>query len=62
MVTSYDVAISDWKYAGLLAPSVARLHKLATVEKRLILRSFGHLETVDHAAVSQVLKQTFSNW
>src|SRR5688572_29656075 len=34
--TLYDVAITQWKQAGLLAPSVVRLHKLATLAKSRI--------------------------
>ncbi|HEY7066014.1 MAG TPA: type II toxin-antitoxin system PemK/MazF family toxin [Chloroflexota bacterium] len=31
--TPYDVVIRDWRGAGLLAASVVRLHKLATLDK-----------------------------
>lgn len=33
--TSFDVEIVAWQEAGLLLPSVVRVHKLATLEKRL---------------------------
>ena len=32
--TPFDVLVRDWQSSGLLAPSVIRLHKLATVEKQ----------------------------
>ena len=30
--SSFDIALSDWKGAGLKAPTIVRLHKLATLE------------------------------
>jgi mRNA interferase MazF len=42
--TSYDVLLTDWRQAGLLAPSAVRLHKLVTVEKILVNRVLGRLE------------------
>jgi mRNA interferase MazF len=35
--TAFDVAIANWQGAGLLAASVARLHKLATLAKALTI-------------------------
>jgi mRNA interferase MazF len=34
--TPFDVPISQWQQAGLLAPSTVRLHKLATLAKRRV--------------------------
>ena len=34
--STFDVEMSEWKQAGLLAPSWVRLHKLAAVEQRLV--------------------------
>ena len=34
--TPCDVSLADWQGAGLIAPSVVRLHKLATLEKTLV--------------------------
>ena len=60
--TPHDVAIGEWQPAGLLAPSVVRLHKLATLEKKLIQRTLGRLQPVDRASVSAVLRQVFGQW
>jgi len=60
--TLYDVAISDWSGAGLLAPSTVRLHKLATLEKNLIRRSLGALQIADRAAVANVLHKVYGTW
>ena len=46
-----DVAISGWQGAGLLAPSTVRLHKMATIEKRLVKRKLGGLQEPDRTAV-----------
>jgi mRNA interferase MazF len=60
--TAKDVAIADWQGAGLLAPSVVRTHKLATLEKALIRRRIGTLRTADRRRVASVIRQTFVRW
>ena len=60
--TPNDVAIADWQGAGLLAPSVVRTHKLATVEKALIRRWLGALQPVDRRRVSAVIRQIYEKW
>jgi mRNA interferase MazF len=60
--TPCDVLLTDWQGAGLLAPSMVRLHKLATLEKGLIHRALGSLPLPDRAAVAAVLRQMFGNW
>jgi mRNA interferase MazF len=60
--TSHDVPITDWRAAGLRAPSVARLHKLATIEKTLVRRQLGTLQQVDRQRVSSVMRQTYGTW
>ena len=60
--TPCDVFLTDWQGAGLLAPSMVRLHKLATLEKGLVHRALGSLQSPDRAAVAAVLRQTFQNW
>lgn len=61
-VTSYDVRLSEWQASGLLAASVVRTHKLATLEKRLIRRTLGQLQPTDRANIADRLRQTFGNW
>ncbi len=60
--TPYDVLLTNWRQAGLLAPSTVRLHKLATLEKVLVDRMLGQLELGDHQKVSAVLQQMFGAW
>jgi len=43
----YDVLIRDWQNTNLLSPSVIRCHKIATLEKSLILRKLGTLSEQD---------------
>ncbi len=42
----FDVSLAKWRREGLLLPSVVRVHKVATLEKRLVERRLGVL-TVD---------------
>lgn len=60
--TDYDVVIRDWRGAGLLAPSVVRTHKLATIEKALIGRVLGHLPPTDRRRVETVIRRTYGAW
>ena len=46
---AFDVELSEWREAGLLLPSVVRLHKLATLEKNMVDRKLGVLMTEDWA-------------
>jgi len=57
--TEYDVALKQWKEAGLKAPSVVRLHKLATLEKSLVERKLGSLAAEDLKAVRELFKKLF---
>ena len=43
----HDVALPDWRGAGLLAPSCVRLHKLATIAKARLLRRLGQITPAD---------------
>jgi mRNA interferase MazF len=53
----FDIAVSDWKQAGLLAPSWVRVHKLAAVEKRLVRRKLGRLSGQDWSTVQTLILQ-----
>jgi mRNA interferase MazF len=58
----HDVLLRDWKDAGLLASSTVRLHKLATLEKALVQRRLGCVQTEDRAAISLAMQRVFGNW
>jgi mRNA interferase MazF len=58
--TAFDVALLDYAEAGLLLPSVVRLHKLATLEKSIVSRCLGHLSASDWVKVKSVLDGLWS--
>jgi mRNA interferase MazF len=62
VTTLYDVPLTDWQQAGLLAPSAVRLHKLVTSAKHRVNRVLGRLTPGDHQKISAVLMQTFGAW
>jgi len=45
--------------AGLIAPSTVRLHKIATVEKRLVKRKLGSLQERDRSAAWAAFRRIY---
>ena len=45
--TPYDCELRDWRAAGLKAASFVRLHKMATLEQRLVEGQLGVLTAAD---------------
>ncbi len=43
--TPFDVYIKNWEKSGLKLPSVIRVHKLATLEKNLVEKVIGKIDT-----------------
>jgi mRNA interferase MazF len=60
--SDHDLPIEDWKDAGLLAPSIVRLHKLATLEKSLVQRHLGCIQSQDRAAISAAMRRLYATW
>lgn len=58
--TIYDVTLQDWKAAGLLLPSCVRLHKMATLETKLIEKKLGKLSPADLKIVKEKLESLFT--
>lgn len=54
-----EVMITSWQKAGLLKPSMIK-PVVATVEKRLILRKLGQLQSVDSQELQEAFKVIFS--
>ena len=52
----YDVELLDWQNAGLKLSSIARLHKLATLDKSLVTRKLGRLSATDWLRVKETLR------
>jgi mRNA interferase MazF len=59
--TAFDIEIIEWQQAGLARSSVVRLHKMNTVEKRLINRQLGILTSRDWTQVREKIKQIWSS-
>ena len=47
----FDIEILDWESAGLALPSIVRIHKLATLDKRLVRHRLGTLSFGDWVQV-----------
>jgi len=58
--TEFDVEILEWQKAGLLVPSVVRVHKLATLEKSLVERKLGTLTPEDWSQARMRIRQFWS--
>lgn len=60
--TLNDAPLQDWQASGLLAPSVVRLDKCATLEKALIERQLGTLTQHDTQSVTSAFQNVFAAW
>jgi mRNA interferase MazF len=49
-----ESTISEWRKAGLLAPSLVK-PVITTIDKRLVLKKLGHLQTADLRMVREAL-------
>lgn len=54
-----DVPVTPSKQNGLKAPSVVKVHKIATLQKKIILGEIGALERDSLTEVDEKLKQSF---
>ena len=52
-----SVTLTDWQAAGLLKPTVARLDRIVTAERSILLRQLGKLIASDQDAVRAVWNQ-----
>ncbi|OKH55938.1 growth inhibitor [Calothrix sp. HK-06] len=59
--TDLDIEITEWQQAGLMRPSVVRLHKVNTIEKSLVNRQLGTLQFNDWLQVRQGIQQIWSS-
>ncbi len=57
--TPFDLPVTGWPAAGLLAPSVIRLHKLATVAKGSVTRKIGELPKADQVAFWSLFRRVY---
>ncbi|OGQ07550.1 MAG: hypothetical protein A3G32_01350 [Deltaproteobacteria bacterium RIFCSPLOWO2_12_FULL_40_28] len=56
---AYDFVVSSWKQCGLLLASVIRLSKIATLDKRLVLKKLGKLGSPERKKIRSHLKILF---
>lgn len=59
--TTFDVKLEEWSQEGLQIPSVVRVHKVATLEKRLIERRLGVLTPNDWLRVRAKIRQLWTS-
>ena len=57
----FDVELVEWQQAGLLLPSIVRVHKVATLEKRLVERRLGALTANDWERVQTAIRQLWTS-
>ena len=57
-----DVALAEWKDAGLLHPSLLRLAKVATIDAELVDKRLGRLTERDLMAARGAFRQVFASW
>jgi len=55
-----EVTIQDWQTAGLLRPSQIRIHKIASLEVLLVVRSMGTLSLTDLEDLRIAVRQFWS--
>ena len=56
----FNIELEDWGSAGLLLPSIARVHKLATLEKRIVERRLGALTSNDWNRVRESIQRLWT--
>jgi mRNA interferase MazF len=56
-----DVRLAEWKATGLIAQSVIRLSKVATIRKSLVDRHLGVLSPKDRNTVRMVWARMFAS-
>ena len=59
--TGFDIELEEWQRAGLLLRSYVRIHKVATLEKRLVDRRLGTLTPNDWAKVGAKIQQLWTS-
>jgi mRNA interferase MazF len=58
--TDADYKIVDWQRCGLVAESFVRLGKMATIQKSLVIRQLGAVESGEVEHLKSILRKMFS--
>jgi mRNA interferase MazF len=53
--SDFDSEIKEWQFANLLSPSTIRIHKIQTVNNKLIFGKIGQLTRSDKKAIRHKL-------
>ena len=56
----FDVEAREWSSAGLLLPSIVRIHNVATIEKRLVERRLGMSSGLDLTRVREATRRLWN--
>lgn len=57
MDADFDAEIKEWKQAGLILPSIVRLHKLGTIDGSVIEKKLGVVHEKDWEKIQIVIKK-----
>ena len=55
-----DYKIQEWKAAGLPKPSMVRM-KFATIDRTIVIKTVGELETVDREETEKIILSFFKS-
>lgn len=55
----YDVSLVEWQKAGLPKPTLVRLAKVVTLDKKLVKRKLGRLLKTDQQSIVTKFKELF---
>lgn len=57
----YDLYLKHWGDYGLLLPSCVRVSKIATLDKNLVIKKIGKIESPDRRNIRSILKKLLGN-
>lgn len=58
--SEFDLALGQWREAGLNVASTVRVHKITVLAKDEVVRRIGELAAPDRSALAEVLRRAFS--
>ncbi|MEQ8416720.1 MAG: type II toxin-antitoxin system PemK/MazF family toxin [Imperialibacter sp.] len=60
--SSFDIVLTNWENAGLKLPSIARVHKIATLTKDMVELKMGEIHSTDKDKARELIgKLSVSN-
>ena len=55
----YDIKLENYKEAGLPLPSIVRLSRIVTIEKKIVIKKLGSISDADKKKVKREFKNLF---